>query len=433
MSVFTPSELAQLKIIENEVNSYLNSKQKNPVSATGVNSALMRVIPNTLLPSKKVTISWNTNARTLFIMSITPDISELYQKSEELNKIMANPKTSNAEFVNKWAEIKEWHIEIDSRVLTKGDRLCVSEGREFVALLCHEVGHVMTENPIRLISNFRLKSLEFSMIERMMLSDSKAIRAILLPMFTHTLQFMIIVNNRTEQKNCEMAADAYVPDEYKGALVSYMNDHLLKSPDGSRLVVDSKSFDKEQEVGIELSRDSVEMLRDRRDVLNRSIQAQYNNPTNGTFQRNLMKFIGRNLTGYDTETDGYTVMSMKSISEAAYNREYETISKRALKATMEATKITSREIDVLSVQIDDIKTPEDKMYFIHKIYDYIEAISAEEAKMLKAAKSNVNSDLLKDDRLERLQDMRKRILAKDVTTIGDRYGVYVKYPAGYEG
>jgi hypothetical protein len=432
MSSFSKSELAQLKIIEDEVNAYLNSKQTNPKTALGVNSALNRVIPMALLPTKKVSITWNDNARTPFIMSITPDIGELYKKSEELTKIMSDPKSSNAEFVKKWAEIKEWHIEIDTRVLTKGNRLCVTDGAQFVALLCHEIGHVMTENPIRLISNYKLKSLDFSMLEKMMLSNSKVIRSILLPMYTHTLQFFIVVQDRNDQKKCEMAADAYVPDEYKGALVSYMNDHLLIDTDGSKLVVDSETFDKEQEVGIELSRDSVEMLRGRRDALNRQIQSQYNSPQSSTFHKKLMKFIGKNMMGYDPESDAYTTMSAKSTFESMYNREYEAQSKAAMVATMEAARITSRDIDILDVQIDEIKTPEDKMYMIHKMYDYIEAVGAENAKKAKNAKKDI-PDIIKDDRLERLNAMRAKILAKDVTTIGDKYGVFVKYPAGYEG
>ena len=432
MSTFSTSELAQLKIIEDEVNYFLSSKQNNPELASSLNNVLARVIPNTLMPSKKVTITWNRNARTPFVMSITPDISELYAKSDELTKILTNPRSNNAEFVKKWAEIREWHIEIDTRTLTKGNRLCVTDGRQFVALLCHEIGHVMTENPIRLITNYKLKSLQFSMLEKMMLSNSRIIRAIMLPMFTHTLEFFIVVRDRHDQKACEMAADAYVPDEYKGALVSYMNENLLTSPEGSRMVVDAKSFDREQEVGIELSRDSIEMLRDRRDMLDRQIQTQYNHPNNSNFQRKLMSFIGKNLTGLDPATDRYTTSTSKSLLENAYTREYEQQRKSAALATMEAMKVTSRELDVLQVQIDDIKTPEDKMYFIHKVYDCIDAIKEEETKQLKASKGKY-VNLPKDDRLDRLNEMRKSILAKNVDNLGDKYGIYVKYPAGYEG
>ena len=81
MSNLSNSEMAQLKVIEDEVNEYLQSKQTNPKLSTGINSALNRIIPRALMPSKKVTIIWNDNARSPFIMSITPDISELYDKS----------------------------------------------------------------------------------------------------------------------------------------------------------------------------------------------------------------------------------------------------------------------------------------------------------------------------------------------------------------
>lgn len=430
MSTFSTSELAQLKIIEDEVNSYLNSKQRDPRAAYGINSALNRVVPNTLLPSKKIHIIWNNEAKTPFIMSITPDIGELSKKSQELTEILTDPKSANSEFVRKWAEIREWYIEIDTRVLTKGNRLCVTDGRQFVALLCHEIGHVMTENPIRLVSNYKLKSLEFSTLEKLMLSKSKVVRSIMLPMYTHTLQFLIVVGDRNNQKSCEMAADAYVPDEYKGALVAYMNEQLLKDPDGSKLVTDGKTFDSEQEVGINLSRDSIEMLKGRRDILNQQIQSQYNYSGNGPFQKNLMKFLGKHLTGYDPEHDKYITMSLKSVAESAYARECGDIEKEAGRALMEAAKLSSRDLDILEVQVESIQTPEDKMYLIHKVYDYIEAIDAENAKRIK---NGTGPSVIKDARLDRLNAIRAKILAKNVSEIGDKYGVFVKYPSGYEG
>ena len=150
MSNLSPSELSQIKIIEEEVNEYLQSKQTNPKTATGINSALNRVIPRALMPTKKVNIIWNDKARKPFIMSITPDIRELYEKSERIAKLLNDPKTHNMDMVKAWADITQWYLEIDTRVLTKGDRLCVDDGAQFVALLCHEIGHVMRENPLRL-------------------------------------------------------------------------------------------------------------------------------------------------------------------------------------------------------------------------------------------------------------------------------------------
>ena len=431
MSKLSSSEMTQLSIIEAEVNAYLNSKQKNPVMCTGINSALNRVIPRALMPTKKVTIIWNENAKHPFIMSITPDISELYEKSERIGKLLSDPKKSNSDVVKEWCEIEQWYIEIDARILTKGNRLCVDDGAQFVAILCHEIGHVMMENPMRLAYNFKKKSLQFSTMEKLMLSNSKIVRAIMLPMYTHTLQFLIVVKDRNDARQVEFAADAYIPDEYKGAMVSYMNNHLLNDPDTTKLVVDESDFDKEQEVGIELSRDSIEMLKGRRDVLNRQVQSQYNNPNSCPFHKKLMKFIGKNLTGYDPETDKYVTLSMKSTMENAYNREYATMEATSIKILTEASKVTARDLDILEVQIEDLKTPEDKMYMIHKVYDYIEAIDADNAKKIKNSKSTPS--IIKDNRLDRLNAMRVKILSTKVSDTGDKYGLFVKYPVGYEG
>lgn len=428
MSNLSNSEMAQLKVIEDEVNEYLQSKQTNPKLSTGINSALNRIIPRALMPSKKVTIIWNDNARSPFIMSITPDISELYDKSEKINQIMNNPKTRNIDMVKEWADINQWYLEIDTRVLTKGNRLCVDDGSQFVALLCHEIGHVMNENPMRLFYNYKSKMLQFSTLEKLMLSNSKIVRAIMLPMYTHTLQFMIVVKDRNDARKCEMAADAYIPDMYKGALVSYMNDHILIDPDASKLVMDEDTFNKEQDVGIKLSKESIEMLKGRRDVLNNQIQNQYNDQNNGLFHKKLMKFIGRNLTGYNPDEEKY-ITGLKTTMENAYNREYAAMESKAISIITENAKVTSRELDVLAVQAENVKTPEDKMYIIHKIYDYIEAIDTENAKKVK---KGIPKEL-KDNRLDRLNAIRTAVLAMNVSDVGDKYGVFVKYPAGYEG
>ena len=430
MSNLSASELSQIKIIEEEVNEYLQSKQTNPKSATGINSALNRVIPRALMPTKKITIIWNDKARKPFIMSITPDIHELYEKSERITKLLNDPKTHNMDMVKAWADINQWYLEIDTRVLTKGDRLCVDDGAQFVALLCHEIGHVMMENPLRLFYNYKLKSLNFSTMEKLMLSNSRIVRSILLPMYTHTLQFMIVVADRNDAKKCEIAADMYVPDAYKGALVSYMNDHILPNPDSSKLVMDESTFDKEQNLGIELSKESIEMLKGRRDLLNKQIQNQYNDPDNGTFQKKLMMFIGKNMTGYNPDDDKY-ITGLKTMMEHTYQREYENASKAAESMLMEAARISSRDLDILEVQAEDIHTPEDKMYMIHKIYDYIEAIDAETIK--KSKKLQDIPGKIKDDRLDRLNSIRTKVLATKVSDTGDKYGIFVKYPEGYEG
>lgn len=430
MSNLSSSEMSQIKIIEEEVNSYLRSKQTNPKMATGINSALNRVIPRTLMPTKKINIIWNDEAKKPFIMSITPDISELYDASEKINKLLNDNKVYNTKLIDEWSDIKEWYIEIDTRVLTKGNRLCVDDGSQFVALLCHEIGHVMMENPVKLMTNYKRKSLQFSTMEKLMLSNSRIVRSIMLPMYTHTLQFSVILKDRKDSQVSEINADLYVPDEYKASLISYINNHILLEPDANCIVIDEEMFDNEQELGIELSRDSIEMLKGRRELLNKQIQSQYNSPDSSCFHKKLMMFIGKNLTGYNPDDDKY-ITGLKSMMENAYNKEYEKMESLSVSILTEAAKISYRDLDVLEIQADDIHTPEDKMYIIHKIYDYIEAIDAEHIK--KAKKLDNIPKNIRDDRLDRLNAIRTKVLATNVSATGDKYGIFVKYPSGYEG
>lgn len=443
MSSYSKSELAQLKIIEDEINRYLYSpdhrrNQKfDPSRNTSLTRVLKLVLENALLPSKTVNIVWNTAAKTAFIMSITPSIQELHNKSQEFMKIMdqASKKSTSAknDFLRKWAEIKTWYIEIDTRILSSGNTLCVENGSQFVALLCHEVGHVMIENPLSLFYNYQTSSLRFSTMERMMLSKSAIVRSLILPMFVQTAQFMIILDNIHDGQSKEKAADRYVPDEYKGELVSYMENHILLDPDVRRLIMDKSIYDKEQEVAIRLPVESILLLKNRVDALNQQIHAQYNCDTGSKFQQKLMQFIGRQLSGYNPETD-------KSINTYLYqnkfDREFALESTNADRVLMEASRVTPRELDILAIQVDDIETSEDRMYLLHKTYDYMEAIQCEIDKTNKKRKTITNT--YNDKRLDQLKDIRKKIMLKDVDVQAgfmsrNQHSIIINYPKGYEG
>lgn len=440
MSSYSHSELAQLKIIEDEINGFLQSaahRRNVDPGSTSINRTLKLILENSLLPSKTVTITWNHAARTPFIMSITPNIRELDYKSQEFLKIMdrASKKSeqAKAEFLRKWAEIKHWYIEIDARVLAFGNSLCVDDGGQFVALLCHEVGHVMIENPLSLFYNYQVNSLRFSTMERMMLSKSTIVRSLLLPMFVHTSQFILVVDNIHNGQEREKAADRYVPDEYKGALLAYIDNHILLNPDTNRLVMDKTTYDKQQEVAIQLPVDSIAMLKGRKEVLNQQIRAQYKCNNGSKFQKHLMQFIGRQMSGYDPETD-------KSINAYLYDntfdREFALESTNAEAALLEAARVTERELDILAIQVDDIETPEDRMYLLHRTYDYMEAIQHEIDKANKKNKHAIGD--YNDKRLDQLKEIREKIMSKQVDMQNNfmsrnNHSIFINYPKGYEG
>lgn len=426
-------EVDRLNIIRDEVNRYLKSTN---LDTSGIESCIKRILPKIML-GKRFDVVMNDIAKRPFIMSIYPDIKELNKKSEDLIKIMEDPKSNNEEFVSKWCEIEHWYVEIDSRILNRMHRLCVDDGEQFVAILCHEIGHVMNENPISLFYNFKKNRDRFDMFERMMLSENKIVRKLILPMFVHTSQFRIIVENLANMKNgnkIEMAADAYVPEEYQGALISYIDNHLLNNPDTTDCVQDREQFNNDQQVAIRFSKESIYLLKERRDVLKRQIQTQYNSPNTDNYGKHMMKFIGKHITCYNPETDKTNLIS-EGVLENGYLRDFEQCMEKA-EAILESTRVNERDITVLEIQAENIHTPEDKLYIIHTIYDYMEFITKENAKKIKKVKKvtdNIQKELLKDSRLQRLEALRDKVMAVKVSDNGDRYGLFVKYPEGYEG
>jgi hypothetical protein len=425
-------EVKWLNIIRDEVNNYLSSSNVSTASTSRITKAMELSLPK-ITPDKKFDVIINDASKQPFIMCIYPDIVELDKKAEGLVKILDDPRSSGEDYVKHWCEIQKWTIEIDHRLLKKGHRLCVTTGDEFVALLCHEIGHVMNENPLSLVYNYKEKKATMNKFNKIISSNSKIVRKLMLPMFIHTLQFRIVLRGNRKNRLEEIAADAYVPEEYRGSLVSYVEDHILKLPEtASGVVVDTTEFDNIQNVGVEFSKQSVELMKDRIDVLKQQITAQYKSPQNSKYQQKLMSFIGMAIAGFEPGTEDTDIFFESSL-RTIFNREYTQCMESVAVMESMVSKVTDRDIVILSVQVDDLKTTEDRLYLIHTIYDYIETLAKEEEMRTKKTKGELLPNPITDAKLATLYGLREKVMKAKVTDIGDRYGIFVKYPKGYEG
>lgn len=424
-------ELSMLAIIRDEVDAYLKSPnfKKNP-EKSNIIPTLSKILPK-ITVGKLFTIIINRSSRDPFIMSIYPDLAELDRKSGELTEILNYTKSTNEEYVKTWCDIKGWIIEIDVRVLLEDSPICVRNGSEFVALLCHEIGHVMVEDPFSLIYNYKKKRALYDKFDKIVTSKSKFVRRMMLPMFVNTLSFRIVCkkNNSLDK---EIAADAFVPDEYRGSLLEYMNDCVLKAPNTSNLVVNEVEYAKDQETSVSFSKETIDMMKNRREVLKHQLNAQYNGCEGSDYKKGLMKLLGKTLGYYDAETGKSDIVREGQV----YDKYLLELSECANEATaiLESTKVTDRDLSILEVQCSDIKTTEDKIYLIHTIYDFIEAVTKENATKLKKTKDpKIKEFVESDSRLSRLNACRELVMKTNVTDVGDRYGLFVKYPKGYEG
>lgn len=432
MSILSKTEQSHINGIIQEVNLYLQRK-----STIERILRIMRLsVPKVLLPTKNVNIILNTSNRNPFIMSITPDINELDKIQETLIDILNDPKYRTMDFVRNWCEINTWTLEIDHFILDLHSPLCVEDGEQFVAILFHEIGHVMTENPMALVYNYKLNLAKFTIFEKVALTEyrSSIIRKRLyIPMFLHTLPFQILIRNNRKTMMDEIRADSYIPDEYKGAFVSYIEHHVLNHPSKTYLIVDESEFKSNQKIGINFTKETINMLDTRMDILKRQLQAQYNSPESTNAVKQALKFI--------CDAIGFNVIT----ESTNLNTEYRVKNQcRAIceqchtKATqvLESTKVTDKDLIILEVQSEDITTVDDKLYMIHRIYDYIESITAEKDKLEKASKKHapsVTEMKMLDDKLKYLMKLRSKVMDTEVSSSEGRYGLFIKYPKGYEG
>lgn len=425
-------EIQFLMMIADVVDEYL----KHPVMIDPRKSQIVprmeRILPR-LVPTYKFNVSIE-DSRDPYIMSIRPDIEELGMRANDLFNILNDPKRPTNEYLSKWAEIKTWELSVDPRILTKGTRLCVENGRQFSAILCHELGHVFNEDPIYLVVNYRKKMMRVSQYEKMMLSKSTVIRKLAMPMFVANEAFRVVMEKPTKDK-MEIAADAYVPPELRGELLAYIERHLLTTPQHHHILLTKEENDANQNTAIEYARGTIDLMERRRDVLRRQIKTQYETDQNDTYTRKLMKLLGETIGQYDPSSENVNLVA-ESRKVGIFENESRMVQEAV--SVMETIRVDDRKVSILELDVDGIRNSDDKLWCLQTCYDYMEAITDEKEKIVKRAGKHseitLGNLLESDSRYAKLKELRDKIMKKDVhADTRPRYGVFVQYPVGYEG
>jgi hypothetical protein len=95
-------------------------------------------------------------------------------------------------------------------------------------------------------------------------------------------------------------------------------------------------------------------------------------------------------------------------------------------------KVNNSDIDILSIEVNKIENNDDKIYVLDLLYDKLDIINAaldyiDQGKTDKVSQSKQTLLSMKD----RLEKLRQQIL--NMTIKDKQYGVFIKYPKGYEG
>ena len=140
-----------LNMISKHVDNHLNNDER--LNLSFISNQMKKLCDDDVTFSIKV-VKLKPSART-FIMCVYPDPDELEKAATPLMKSINEGKFD--QFITVWSKgIKKWCIEIDSRLITKGNPICVDNGDQFVAILSHELGHIIDTHPTHLIYNYNL-------------------------------------------------------------------------------------------------------------------------------------------------------------------------------------------------------------------------------------------------------------------------------------
>lgn len=427
------NEMSYLKSIANMVDEFLHSKapkmNKNHQLFKFMERSLPHLVPNKSFHVELVEITTSVDP---FIMRVFPDWIELNNKSEELFTAMNNGKAQ--EFFKAYDGIRTFHIEIDERLLTKGQSLCVDDGNQFVGILCHEIGHVTFGNNLSLLSTYMECKQIYDKSAAMMMNKNPLVRKLCLPMFLASSSFKLVLKKATSTMPEEIMADSYVPDEYKGDLIAYFDNHVMNNPDKGKFLMSDEEYKSKQKTTCVFSRNIISNVKKRRKIMKSAFKAQYDTE-DSPYLKKFVAWLGKDALGYDAET-GITnevyensVLRCFELDNAACNNKAAILQEQA--------DVTPRDISVLMVQVDDIQTSEQKLFCVHTIYDYMEILNAKKEKVLKKHKGNVEEAKRYtagyDQQLDQLNTILKRVMSIDVSDNGKQYGLFIRYPKGYEG
>ena len=373
----------------------------------------------------KTEISIIENKKQFFGMCVYPspeEINKLTQMLLDVNTSMADVERVHVEFMTKSTHI----IEIDS-ILLYDHNLNASAG-EVTAILLHEIGHIIASNSI--VCRFE-RAKEYMTIK----FDNKTRKLIpILPFIKNlfniaTLQ--IFSNHFNMQLAKERQADELACKEGYGMELHNILGKLIANGKGERVKRSQKDMDKDIEITIDWLIVNVKELEYRKNKLYKSIKILKMH-TPSKYLANQLDKIKRDVFKDDNKEmiEKAAVINEAFIISNVKDKNHKAPS-GALERSGKVVKLHPRDLDIYRAELERVDTVDDKIFLLERLYDlldiaeYAKRMCVENPKMVLQSEQTINMYI------ERIHDLIKEVNSKKITKT--KYGLYIKYPADYEG
>lgn len=369
-----------------------------------------------------------------FGMSVYPT----HETADKIVEAMLENKPLEA-YQTIWGNNDKWIIEIDSKLLY--DKKLNANPAEITAALLHEIGHVVYSNsiPTKLHKSMSLTFLQLPYSIKVLLKNTKA---------TWSSIFLPVVAQASSTPSYslkkELDADKYAAAMGYGDALSELLRKIVQTYNSSLVEDGESSMDKDLGVACRWATEQACQLEVRRDRLKNSIDtitlASPSKYTREIFQAmNVKLFRGvestqslvarRSRGAYVTEGTA-SIDLEKGVAMTAM---LESAKKKFFDKTGHIKKISQQDIDILEIEAERIETQDDKIYILDVAYGYLEQLELMKEYLKSKDKKTVvpMSEKQIDNMITQLYDLRKRVL--DIRIVDKQYGLFIKYPVGYEG
>ena len=388
--------------------------------------------------SSHVSIVENTSS--FFGVNIYPSIATMDKLIENIVSYDKGDKTP----YSIWSENDTWYIEIDSLLCSY---MSVNANpSEIVALLLHEIGKDIYSDIIprrlnKLISQEVIK-LRYNIRQ---LIESEKIRKLF---YVAVIEACTVDTFRYIENGKAIPVDKIIVDYGYADDMNELIDKIIKTHGNSLINKENGELEKDVSNIVTWCINNIKELEFKKSGLREALKVEILR-TPSPFIKRAIQHI--HVSFFGDVTDKYRELLSEQFSSVPRDIYQELKSEQILiehvhRVLTESVKtifdkngklkkITQSDIDILSVEAERIDTTDDKIYLLDKLYRQLDLINIG-LDYIESGDKNVTPRITQSkptllNMKKQLEELREQIIATRI--IEKDYGVFIKYPKGYQG
>lgn len=364
----------------------------------------------------------NNKSNQFFGMCVYPHINEIEAMTE---LIMQNGKIDEIEEVHmKMMKTTTKVVEIDS-ILLYDQNIKATPG-EITAILLHEIGHVVAGNTV---VNRAKKTREYLLFK----SDSKVRNLMKNNKLTKTIMMIpmmqIFSNQFNAQLIIEKKADNFaVREGYEEELFNILNK-LIANGKGSIIKPSEAEVNKDIEITIDWVIVNLKELEYRKDRLKRSLKILSMSTPSDHISDMIDKV--KNMMFKKEDRGARAELINESFILSGMKSKFDKPPAGAVDRSGKVNKLVSRDLDIYRAELERVHTTDDKIFLLERLYDLLDHAEYALYMLDKDPKRVRQSEQTILHYIDELNEIIRQTNNKKISSV--KYGLYIKYPADYEG